>query len=106
MRAVNGNTYASNRGAKLGVMHDPAAFVLHFHFFLGVTTFEKCIDLRKDIEGDRMRIDFRARRTTFGSSADLLLQLGNRARAAARNCLITRGKNTLHMENARSEEHT
>src|SRR5437868_14946223 len=100
MRTVNGNTHASNGGAKFGVMHNAAAFVLHFHFFFGVTTFEKCIDLREDIEGDRMRIDFRTRRTTFGSSADLLLQFGNRACAAARNCLIASGKNALLMENA------
>src|SRR5437868_14563695 len=98
MRAVNGNTYASNRGAKFGVMHDTAPFVLHFHLFLGVTTLEKCIDVREDIEGNRMRIDLRARGTIFGSSADLLLQLGNRARAAARNCLIARSKNASHME--------
>src|SRR5260370_36417774 len=100
MRAVNWNTNTSDRSAKGGVMHDTAAFVLHFHFFFGVTTFEKCIDLREDVEGNRVRINFRARRPTFGSSADLLLQLGNCARAAARNCLITRGKNASHMENA------
>ena len=81
-------------------MHDTASFILHFHLFFGVTVFEKCIDLREHIEGNRVRINFCARRPIFGSSADLILQLGNCASAAARDCLITRGKNALDIENA------
>ena len=41
-------------------MHDLASFVLHLHFFLGVTVLQKRIDMRQNVEGDRMRINFAA----------------------------------------------
>ena len=36
-------------------MHDLARFVLHFHFLLGVAGFQEGIDVRQQIECDRMR---------------------------------------------------
>src|SRR3989442_10476112 len=100
MCAINPYTHTSYRSTEFGMMHDAASFVLHFHLLFGITAFEKGIDLRKHIEGDGMRINFRPRRLIFGKSADLLLQLGDRASAAARDGLITRSENALHIENA------
>src|SRR5207237_7724495 len=81
-------------------MHDTASFVLHLHFFFGITAFEKCIDLREHIEGDRMRINLRPRWLAFGSGTHLLFQLGNRASAAAGDSLITCSEYAFNGENA------
>ena len=58
MRAVDRYTHASDRGAEFRQVHDAPAFVLHFHFLFRVATGQKRIDVRQDVEGDRMGINF------------------------------------------------
>ena len=49
------------------------ALVLHFHLFFGVAVLEKRIDVRQNVEGDRMRINFRDRRLSPRRGFDLSL---------------------------------
>src|ERR1700687_4481932 len=57
MGAVNRHPHASDRRSKLRQMHNLAAFILHFHFLFRVTAFEENIDMRQNVERDRMRIN-------------------------------------------------
>ena len=94
MGPVNRDAHARDRGAELRQMHDAPALVLHFHFFLGVAAGQKGIDVRENVERDRMGIDFGHRRLFFGGRFDLGPQFADRARTAPGNGLITGGKNT------------
>ena len=94
MGPVNRDAHASNRGAEVRQMHDPPALVLHFHFFLGVAAGQERIDVRENVERDRVGIDFRHRRLLFGRRFDLGPQFADRARAAPGNSLVTGRKNT------------
>ena len=68
MGTVNRDAHASDRGAEFRQMHDAPALVLHFHFFFRVAARQKGIDVRQNVERDRMRIDFR-HRSCFSAAA-------------------------------------
>jgi hypothetical protein len=50
MSAVNGDAYTGDTGAERGVVHDFAALVLEFHFFLGVAVGQEGIDMRRTLK--------------------------------------------------------
>src|ERR1041385_2602305 len=91
MSAVNRNAHARHRGTEFRQMHDPPAFVLHFHFFLRVAARQKRIHMREKIEGDRVRIHFGARWWIRRGSVGLRAELFDRARAAAGHGLVAGG---------------
>ena len=57
MGAVYRDAHAGDAGAKGGMVHDLAAFVLQLHLLLGVTIGEERIHVRDDVEGDLVRIN-------------------------------------------------
>ena len=73
-------------------MHDPAALVLHFHLFLGVATGQKGINVRQDIEGNRMGVDLHDRRLLSGGRFDLRPEFADRACTAAGDSLVMEAK--------------
>jgi hypothetical protein len=77
-------------------VHDAPAFVLHFHFLLGVAVGQKGIDMRQDIEGDRMRVNFGGGRAFFGCRLYLRSQFFDGARPAAGYGLVTGGHHAPH----------
>src|SRR5947209_17353764 len=112
MGAVNRHPHAGDRGSKLRQMHNLAALVLHFHFLFGVTAFEESIDMRQNVERDRMRINLRWRLlaapwaragltvrgggSIFSSGGDLFFEFVDRALATARDSLIAGSKNAAN----------
>src|SRR5678815_3138366 len=88
-------------------MHDLAALVLHFHFFPGVASIEKGIDMGEDIEGNRVGINLCHCLATAHGRLDLLLEFLDRTRTTAGDSLITGSKDTAQTERAvqRMERH-
>src|SRR5207249_6879621 len=69
-------------------------------FLFRVTTFQENIDVRQNIERDWMRVNLRRRLSVLGRRFDLFFQFIDRARAAARNGLITCGEDALNSKGA------
>ena len=67
-------------------MHDPAAFVLHFHLLLRVAAIEEAIDVRQDVERDLVRVNSPRGLLPGGKRLDLPAQFldGLRARCRTR----------------------
>src|SRR2546430_723585 len=79
-------------------MHDFGALILHFHFLFGVTAVEKNIDVRQNVEGNRVRINLRRQLSILAGGGDLFFKLVDRALSAAGDGLITGGKHSPNTE--------
>ena len=79
-------------------MHDLAAFVFHFHFFLGVAIGQEGIDMGQDIERDLVRIDLAGDGLAVHDLLHLAAQFFDGLGAGARDRLVTRGEDPLDVE--------
>src|SRR5712691_787062 len=106
MSTINRHPNTSNRRAEFREMHDPAPFVLHFHFLFRITALEKNIDMWQHIERDRVRIYLRrwlsilsaTGRTRRGERCGfyLLFQFVDSTLAASGNGLIASRENAAY----------
>jgi len=82
--AIDGDADAGDGGFEGGVVHDSAAFILHFHFLFGVASFEEGIDVGEDIESDLVGVDTFFDGESVGDGMDLGAEFfdGEGARAA------------------------
>src|ERR1700740_1567821 len=90
MRAIDRHPNTSDRRAERRMMHNLPTLVPKFFLFLGVTGLKKDVDLRQNVESDRVRKHALLNRLTSQMSFGLTSQLRNRLSARARDSLITR----------------
>src|SRR5262245_33204609 len=79
-------------------MHDSSRLVLHFHFFLCIAARQKGIDVWKDIECDRVGIDFGYWFSILSGCFDLGSQFSDSASTAAGDSLVARRENASNAE--------
>ena len=77
MGAHDGHSNASAGDLELREIEDFPGLMEHFLFFLGVSAVLEDIDVRNDVVGNLVRIDFFFDGRAGGESLDLVLQLDN-----------------------------